>query len=171
MRIENSEWSGHRLNLLRYVGRRIDDPVLRDDIVQEAIVKFWAYQARPDIVVGNVAGLLRRISLDLTRDHYRRAGRSREAELSEEIECQQPSIQQRLEDRQFLEIIAAVVKAMPRMRREVFFRRRLEGQASKEVAKAMGITVGAVNTHIARAVLELDTAIDKIEARGGIVRG
>jgi hypothetical protein len=56
MRLDNSEWRGHRVDLLRYVGRRVDDVALREDIVQEAFVRLLAYQAKPDIVVGSVPG-------------------------------------------------------------------------------------------------------------------
>ncbi len=171
MGFERSEWGGHRVDLLRYVGRRVDDDALRDDIVQEAIVRFLTYQAKPNTVVANVTALLRRISLDLTRDHFRRSARQRHVELSDEMPCPEPGIHERLEQRQFIAIVSAVVKAMPRLRREVFFRRRIEGQSSKEVAAALGLSPGAVDAHIARAVLDLHLAIEKLEKRGGLVRG
>jgi RNA polymerase sigma-70 factor (ECF subfamily) len=171
MRLDNSEWRGHRVDLLRYVGRRVDDVALREDIVQEAFVRLLAYQAKPDIVVGSVTGLLRRISLDLTRDHFRRSGRNRNVELSDDLPCPRPTIQERLEQRQIIKIVIGVANAMPRLRREVFFRRRVEGQSAKEVAEALGISPGAVDAHIARAVLDLHLAMEKIEKRGGIVRG
>jgi RNA polymerase sigma-70 factor (ECF subfamily) len=170
MPLDDSDWSSHRVDLLRHVGRRVDDAALREDIVQEAIVRLLAYQARPGIIVGNVSGLLRRISLDLTRDHFRRSGKVRSVELSDDIPCPQPCIQERLEQRQLVEIIAGMVKAMPRLRREVFFRRRVEGRSAKDVAAALGISPGAVDAHIARAVLDLHLAMEKIEARGGIAR-
>src|ERR1700761_4625385 len=97
MSLDNSDWNGRRVDLLRYVGRRVDDVAIREDIVQEAIVRLLAYQARPGITIANIAALLRRISLDLTRDHFRRAGRNRHVELSDDIACQQPGIQQQLE--------------------------------------------------------------------------
>jgi len=171
MRVDNSEWRGHRVDLLRYLGRRVDDAALREDIVQEAIVRLLVYQAKPNVIVANVTGLLRRISLDLTRDHFRRAGRIRHVEISEDLPCPQPDIQQRLEQRQLVQIVAGVVKAMPRLRREIFFLRRVEGHSAKEVAAAVGISPGAVDAHIARAVLDLHLGIEKIEKRGGIVRG
>ncbi len=171
MGLKRSEWGGHRGDLLRYVGRRVDDAALREDIVQEAIVRFLTYQAKPDIVVANVTALLRRISLDLTRDHFRRSSRQRSVELSDDLPCPEPGIHERLEQRQFVAIVSAVVKAMPRLRREVFFRRRIEGQSAREVAEALGLSPGAVDAHIARAVLDLHLAIEKIEKRGGIVRG
>ena len=153
------------------MGPRVDDAALREDIVQEAIVRFLAYQAKPGVTIANAVGLLRRISLDLARDHFRSAGRHRAVELSDGIPCPRPSIQEQLEHRQLVSIIADMVKAMPPLRREVFFRRRVEGQSAKEVAEALGISPGAVDTHIARAVLDLHSAIGKFEKRGGIVWG
>jgi DNA-directed RNA polymerase specialized sigma24 family protein len=79
-----------------------------------------AWQAKD--CVEAIAGLLRRISLDLTRDHLRRSARIRQVELSDDIPCPQPSAQQSLEQRQLIEIVAGVLKAMPRQRRAVFSR-------------------------------------------------
>jgi RNA polymerase sigma factor (sigma-70 family) len=174
MRIDTSEWSGRRVGLMRYVAQRVDDAALREDIVQEAIVRLLAYQAKPGIAVTNVSALLRRISLDLTRDHFRRTGRNQTVELSDDLPCPQPAIHQQLEQRQLIKIVASVVQAMPRLRREVFFRRRVEGLSSKETAAALGISPGAVDAHIARAVLDLHLAIEKLEKteqRVGLVRG
>lgn len=171
MKAKDSEWSDHRINLLHYVGRRVDDVALREDIVQEAIVKFWVYQAQPGTIISNVTGLLRRISLDLTRDHFRSAHRTSHAELSDDIPCPYPDMHYCLEQRQLVEIVSRIVKAMPKMRRDVFFCRRLEGLSAKEVAGLFGISPGAVDAHVTRAVLDLHRAIEKIEKRGGNIRG
>ena len=170
MSFDNSEWRSHRVDLLRFVRRRVNDAALREDIVQEAIIRLLVYQTKPGITIANIAGLLRRISLDLTRDHLRRSARIRQVELSDDIPCPQPSAQQSLEQRQLIEIVAAVLKAMPRQRREVFFRRRVEGQSAKEVAEALGISPGAVDAHMARAVLDLYRATEKIDAGAGRAR-
>ena len=165
MSFDNSDWRDHRVDLLRYVRRRVDDAALREDIVQEAIIRLLAYQARPGIVIANITALLRRISLDLTRDHFRRSTRIHQVELSDDIPCPHPSVQQALEQRQLIEVVAGVVKAMPRLRREVFFRRRIEGRSAKEVAEELGISAGAVDAHMARAVLDLYLATEEVEKR------
>ena len=170
MSFDNSDWRSHRVDLLRFVRRRVNDAALREDIVQEAIIRLLVYQTKPGITIANIAGLLRRISLDLTRDHLRRSARIRQVELSDDIPCPQPSAQQSLEQRQLIEIVAAVLKAMPRQRREVFFRRRVEGQSAKEVAEALGISPGAVDAHMARAVLDLYRATEKSDAGAGRAR-
>lgn len=167
MRFDNSEWNGRRVDLLRYVGRRVDDVALSEDIVQEAIIRLLAYQAKPGITIANITALLRRISLDLTRDHFRRSARTRQVELSDDIPCPHPGIQQRLEQRQLIAMVAGVLNAMPRLRRDVFFRRRVEGRSAREVAEALGISPGAVDAHVARAVLDLYLAFEKIDMRGG----
>ena len=170
MSFDNSEWRSQRVDLLRFVRRRVNDAALREDIVQEAIIRLLVYQTKPGITIANIAGLLRRISLDLTRDHLRRSARIRQVELSDDIPCPQPSAQQRLEQRQLIEIVAGVLQAMPRQRREVFFRRRVEGQSAKEVAAALGISPGAVDAHMARAVLDLYRATEKSDAGVGRAR-
>lgn len=169
MRVVNAEWSGLRADLLRFVARRVDSAPLREDIVQEAIVRFWLYREKPSTRIANTTGLLRRISLDLIRDHFRHLARVRHVDLSDDLPCLQPSVQIQLEQRQLVEIVTAVVNAMPRLRRRVFLLRRVYGESSKEVAEALGISTGAVNAHIARAVLDLNSAIAKLEERGGIV--
>lgn len=171
MRTGNSDWQDRRVDLLRYVARRVADTALREDIVQEAMVRYFAYQAKPGIIVTNITGLLNRISLDLTRDHFRRLGRTPVVELPDDLACTQPGIQEQLEQRQVVGMIVDILQAMPRLRREVFFRRRFEGQSSKEVAEDLKLSPGAVDAHIARAVLDLHLAIEKLEKRGALVRG
>jgi len=165
----NAQIGAQRTNLLRYVARHVDDSVLREDIVQEAYLRLLTYQAQPGNKVSNVPALLRRISLNLTRDHFRRSRRLSVVELSEETPCSNPSIQQQLEQRELIELVAGILKAMPRLRREVFVRRRVHGQSTQDVADALELSIGAVNTHVARAVLDLHLAIEKIEKRGGPV--
>src|SRR4051794_16879080 len=126
MMLDNAHWAGHRYALLRYVERRVDDPALSEDIVQEAITKMLIYGARPGNDVGNAPALLRRIALDLTRDHYRRSGRWQSAELTDDLPCPQADVQQMLEQRQLVDIVLGVLLEMPPLRREVFLHRRIE---------------------------------------------
>ncbi|MBN8829786.1 MAG: RNA polymerase sigma factor [Sphingomonadales bacterium] len=162
--------SAQRADLLRYVRRRVSDAALSEDIVQEAFLRFLVYEAKADKTVSNVAALLRRISLNLARDHFRYAGRMSVVELSEDIPCPQPSIQQQMERRQLIEIVMGVLKEMPPLRRDVFVRRRLHGQSAGEVVEALGLSASAVSHHMARALVDLHLAISKIERRGAPVR-
>lgn len=156
---------------MRYVARRIDDAALGEDIVQEAYVRLLSYEAQPGNPITNVGALLRRIALNLTRDHFRRARRTTMVELSDDIPCSHPDIHQQLEQRQLIDSVVAVLQAMPRLRRDVFIRRRVHGESSREVASTLNLSIGAVDAHVARAVLDLHRAMEKIEKRAESVRG
>jgi DNA-directed RNA polymerase specialized sigma24 family protein len=51
MSFDNSEWRSRRVDLLRFVRRRVDDAALREDIVQEAIIRLLVYQTKPGITI------------------------------------------------------------------------------------------------------------------------
>ena len=61
--------SAQRTGLLEYVGRQVHDSALSEDIVQEAYLRLLIFEAKPDNSVKNAPALLRRISLNLVRDH------------------------------------------------------------------------------------------------------
>jgi len=159
-----------RADLLRYIGRRVGDAVISEDIVQEAYVRLLAYEAKPDNAVSNVTAFLRRVSLNLARDHFRQAGRQVSVEVSEELPCPQPTVDVQLERRQLIGLVVEILRAMPPLRRDVFIRRRVHGQSAGEVAAALGLSPSAVSNHVARALYDLDMALEKIEGRGRSVR-
>lgn len=165
-----SQLNAQRTDLLEYVGRHVRDSVLSEDIVQEAYLRFLTFKAKPDNNVTNAPALLRRISLNLVRDHFRVGSRIPIVELTDTIPCPQPTVDQQLERKQLIELVAGILKEMPRLRREVFIRRRVHGQSAGEVAKALGLSPSAVSNHVTRAIFDLDSSIEKIEKRGGLVR-
>jgi len=169
MQVDPSDWGGHRANLLRYVGRQVDEAALREDIVQEAFLRFLSFETRPGTVVSNMPALLRRISLNLIRDHFRRGKRAPTGELTEDLVCPLPTADQQIERRQLIALVVDVIRAMPPLRREVFARRRIHGQSAGEVAEALGLSASAVSNHVVRALCDLDMAIEKIEKRGSPV--
>ncbi|MGV3482640.1 MAG: RNA polymerase sigma factor [Sphingobium sp.] len=171
MRSDSSDLYTQRADLLRYVGRRIDDPALREDIVQEAYLRLLTYQAKPETSVINVVAFLRHISLNLARDYFRRSGRGVAIELSEDMPCPRSDTERLAEQRQLIAIVAGVLARMPGLRREVFIARRVHGESAKDAAERLGISPGAVDTHVARAVLDLHHAMEKLEKRGAFVEG
>ncbi|WP_336961342.1 RNA polymerase sigma factor [Sphingobium aquiterrae] len=166
MAVTTSLLRAQRANLLQYVGRQVRDSVLSEDIVQEAYVRLLSFEAKPESKVKDAPALLRRISLNLVRDHFRRAKHISLAELSEAIACPLPTPDQQLERKQLVDLVFEILKAMPRLRREVFMRRRVNGESAGEVADALGLSPSAVSNHVARAILNLDAAIEKVEQRG-----
>ncbi|ALC10569.1 RNA polymerase sigma factor [Sphingopyxis sp. 113P3] len=171
MGLTSSELTAQRTDLLRYIGRQVSDSAVREDIVQEAYLRLLTYEARPENTVMNAQALLRRISLNLVRNHFRHASRHATIELSDQIPCNKPCIHKQLEERELVRIVLGVLKGMPPLRREVFVRRRGHGESARDVAEALGLSPGAVDAHVARAMVDLNMAIEKIERRGGPVRG
>lgn len=157
--------------MLDYVGRRVRDSSVSEDIVQEAYLRLLAFEAKPGAKVANAPALLRRISLNLVWDHFRRSARISVVELSETLPCPVPTADQQIERRQLIQLVADILRKMPRLRREVFIRRRVHGQSAAEVVAATGLSSSAVSHHMARAIVDLHLAIEKIEKRGGPVRG
>lgn len=170
MAISASLLGTQRTDLLQYVGRQVRDLPLSEDIVQESYVRFLAFEAKPDSCVINMPALLRRISLNLIRDHFRQAGRIPLVELSDMLACPLPATDRQLERKQLIELVGEFIQAMPCLRREVFIRRRVHGQSAGEVAEALQLSPSAVSNHVVRAMVDLDCAIEKIEKRGGSVR-
>ncbi|AJP70776.1 RNA polymerase sigma factor [Sphingomonas hengshuiensis] len=156
-----------RAELLHYVGRQVRDSALSEDIVQEAYLRLLSFEAKADNVVTNIPALLKRISINLVRDHFRREGRASTVELSEAMPCPNSAIDLQLERKELVDQVFAILKEMPKLRREVFIRRRVHGETAGEVGEALGLSPSAVSNHVARAVLDLDAAIEKIEKRGG----
>lgn len=159
-----------RADLLAYVKRHVRDLTLSEDIVQEAYLRILTFEARPETRITNARALLRRISLNIVRDHFRSAQRMPSVELSDTIPCSEPGVDEQLGRRQLIAFIAEVLQKMPHLRREVFIRRRVHGQSAGEVANALGLSPSAVSNHVARAFIDLDRAIEMLEKRGGPVR-
>lgn len=163
---EVSELRAQRTELLRYVGRRVGDPALREDIVQEAYLRLLTYQAQPGNRVTNAVGLLRSISLNLVRDYFRRTERSATVAMAEDLACPVTDLARQAEQRELIAIVARVLGRMPRLRREIFICRRVHGYSAKEAAEQFGISPAAVDMHVVRAVLDLNAAMEKLEKRG-----
>lgn len=170
MATASSQLRAQHVDLLRYVGRQVRDSALSEDIVQEAYLRLLTFEAKPGSNVTNAPALLRRISLNLVRDYFRRARHMPFVELSDKLPCLQPTIEEQIARRQLIDLVAGILKSMPPLRREVFVRRRVRGESAGEVAEALGLSPSAVSNHVTRAILDLDSAIEKIEQRGGSVR-
>jgi len=154
-----------RANLLQYVGRQVRDSVLSEDIVQEAYLRLLSFESKPGGVVNDAPAFLRKISLNLVRDHFRRTKSVPLVELPLTIACPIPTADVQLERKQLVDLVFEILKAMPKLRRDVFIRRRVNGESAGDVAEALGLSPSAVSNHVARAVLDLDAAIEKIEQR------
>ncbi|WCT79413.1 RNA polymerase sigma factor [Novosphingobium humi] len=152
--------------LRRYVHAHMANRADAEDIVQESLARTLRRAgeaglgeqgiARPDhYAIG--------IARNLMADHARHAAMAGECAIDEAMPCAAPLPDQHLQHRQRLALFTATLEAMPPLRREVFRRRRLEGQSREDIAQALGLQPEAVKKHINRAMAQLARALSEAE--------
>jgi RNA polymerase sigma-70 factor, ECF subfamily len=163
--------SGHRPYLIRFASRRLRDPALVEDVVQETLLSALQAQAgfdqRSSLRTWLTSILLRRIA-DSVRGSKRQpvlrdAGNEPtdepgfaddvEPAHAEAIDWVDP--QRRLEDRQFLAALATCLDGLPPLSARLFAMRELDGMNNEEAASALGLSArgSSVLLHRARASL------------------
>jgi RNA polymerase sigma-70 factor (ECF subfamily) len=153
-----SLWLAENVNWLRNQltrrGRAREDA---EDLIQEGIVRVYEYQARGGEVREPEAVLVRtvfRLAQNQLRDSRCHLYSKRVLEDLAIVDPRarpehQADIQQRLER------VMRVLETVPARSREVFLLHRLAGAGHEEIATRLGISVSAVEKHVARAVAAL----------------
>lgn len=154
-----------QLRLKGYVARRIQDNDLRDDIVQEANLRLLAYQSSKRGDIANITAFLCQISLNLIRDHFRLLDKNKVESIDDTIACTAPSPHQYLEQKELISFISKTIERMPKLRQQVFILRRIHGMSASDVAARLNLSRSAVSNHVARALTDLDNAIEQFEKR------
>lgn len=140
----------YRNSLYSFIFKRVRDPWVSEDLVQETFTRLLAY-ARAQTVV-DARAVAFRIATNLVRDYFRALKRRDTLPLTEELVCDKPIQEQVSIHRQRIDAFNQALAAMPPLRREVFVRRRLHGQSYAEIAAALGLSLAAVEKHVARAL-------------------
>lgn len=153
-----NDLSVDRTSVFRLVDRRVRNRWTSEDITQEAILRLTAYY-RSGKPIADVGSLVRRIALNLVRDHFRAAKRRVHEELPEALPSAEDSPMDALVYREQVDLALGALNGMPPLRREAFVRCRLHGESRGEVAAGLRISEAAVTKHIARAVLDLEDAL------------
>jgi RNA polymerase sigma factor (sigma-70 family) len=143
--------------LRSYVRAHVRNPEDAEDILQESLTRTLRRAhdtdiARPDFFAISVA---RNLIVDR---HREQAGQP--CELDETLSCPSPLPDQQLSDRERLQRFHAALDAMAPLRRDIFIRRRIDGQSREEIARALNMQPEAVKKHITRAMAQLALALD-----------
>ena len=145
----------HRLKrLLRQRGAAAEHA---EDLVQEAVLRLHVYTRETGPVVDREAFLMRTV-LNLAVDAHRRGRLDRyEARSVEELDLVDlaPAPDEVLAAEQRLLQYQKALDRVSERSREVFFMHRLHGFKQAEIAQRLGISVSAVEKHIACAVTVL----------------
>jgi RNA polymerase sigma factor (sigma-70 family) len=140
-------------NLLRRHGRSRTEA---DDLIQEAFLRLHTYCNTGQ--VQQPEAFLRRTVLNLSVDMHRKERRDLYADQPVEalrLTHSTPGPDEELELQQRLNNAEAALNELSPRTREIFLMHRVEGYGCSEIASRFGISVSAVEKHIARAVLAL----------------
>jgi RNA polymerase sigma-70 factor (ECF subfamily) len=151
---------GLRAQLHRFVLGKIGDRCDSDDLVQEAFVRFYAY--RSERKVEDVGAFCFTVARNLIRDRFRRS-RTTPAfvDMPDDLACPQSRADEIMVHRQRVAVLSSAIEAMPALRREVFLRRRLDGDDVATISREIGLSASAIEKHVTRAVADLRRALDR----------
>lgn len=140
-----------------FVGQRVRDHADRDDVVQEVYLRLVGHPASEHI--DNIRAFCFAIARNLIVDIHRRQRRASLTELDETLVCPQPTAEVVVAYRRAVAILMRALEKMPPLRREIFFRRRLDGQSTESIAAALEMSLAAVEKHVVRALADLRAAL------------
>ncbi|MHA7818866.1 MAG: RNA polymerase sigma factor [Erythrobacter sp.] len=138
--------------LRAYFSKRVDRFEDVDDLLQELLSRLWSSDG--ERVIENPDGYVFQAAANLLRERYRKAGTrsSAIAELplfhtaSEEI-----TPERILQGKDELRLLEHALAELPPRTRTVFLLHRFEGFKYREIAERIGVSVSAVEKHIAAA--------------------
>jgi len=146
-----------RRRLLAYISRRNRNPANSEDILQETLLRLveqsekreiddpmaYAYRVADSIIFA--LARKRRLEIELG-----------DADFASNV----PAGDDVLEYKQRTAMFRDALLALPRVRREVFVKRHLEGKSRQHIADELGLTVEGVKKHLVRAMAELSYVFD-----------
>lgn len=142
--------------LRRFVRSRVANRHDAEDVIQDAYVRVLRYSA--EHVVESEERLLFSTARNLAVDSRRR----RKVREKNVADCavlapeDSPASDEVIHARQRLMQVEAAIAALPPRCREVFLMHRIDGLTYVQIARSIGISVSAVEKHIARACLTID---------------
>lgn len=134
-------------------------PSLQDaeDIVQETYLRVYQHRQRYD-GRSSLKTWMYAIALNLFRDRARRKGSAR---LQGDVATHVP-VDRRLEKEELADRIRQLVQSLPEGQREIFTLYRYEGMPYDDIARLLGITVGAVKAQMHHALQKIRTGLEPL---------
>ena len=147
--------------LMAFFVRRLHDPVQAEDLIQDLFVRMASTTGQ---ATGNPGGYIFQTAANLLRDHYRRETtrhRYVQSHLADrDLDVDRIDAERLLVARQSIGTVATTLGGLPDRTRQIFILYRLEGMQRKAIAAAFGISVSAVEKHIATAMRALSSVME-----------
>jgi RNA polymerase sigma factor (sigma-70 family) len=146
----------HEGALRRYFQRRIRSLSDVDDLIQDVYFRLVRRGGISDI--SHVQAYLFQTANSVLRDHKRRNAThcaSAHEPQKEELEDEEPSPERVLIGKESVEQFANALRELPERTRTIFVLCRLNDLDYKTIGKLQGISVSAVEKHVAKALIHL----------------
>ena len=134
-------------DLYRFAVFLTGDPTRAEDLVADTFVR--AFVARDRINHATVRAYLLTIAKNLHRDHLRR--RQLIDPIAADVPDPSPAVETRVHSKLALESVREGLHRVARGDRQAFVMFIAGGMSQREIARALGVTVGAVKSRIFRA--------------------
>lgn len=141
--------------IARFVRRRVGDPEVVDDIVQDVLAKGIA-GLREGRIGGPLHAWLLRVAHNAVVDHYRRRGK-RSAAVDADVQA--PTVDSAAERAGLLASFRAFVQALPPEQREAVLRTEYDGLSQAELARELGVPPSTVKSRVQRGRQRLEAAL------------
>jgi len=146
--------------LLRFLCARLRNPERAEDVLQEVYLKLS--RSKLPKIIDNPSGFLFRMASNLALDHIRKNKRARlrdqawsdlnNEKSGNQYQMNTPHADDALIAKQRLAALKTRLQTLSPKAREAFTRHKFEGQSYKQVADAMGISIGTVGKHLSKAI-------------------
>lgn len=149
--------------LLRRIRRFVDQRSNAEDMLQEALTRLEVASATQ--VIANREAFVIRTARNLAIDENRKAAVRRSTGIDTLFlaaladDCPLPD--EVMIARERLALVTEAIAHMPERTRTIFLMHRLDEMTYREIAATIGISVSAVEKHIARAAMTLMTLRDE----------
>lgn len=149
-----SAFTRHYEALLSHVSRRIGNPAVASDVVQDTFLRIQA--SVPATEVASPTAYLFRVADNLAIDHLRQeTARARHFSPDadyEAVAAPEPSPEHALDYKQRLQRLEAAIAELPPKCREVFLLHKFDGLSHGEIAEQLGISRSMVEKHVMKAL-------------------
>ena len=148
----------HARTLQGLLTRKVRDPQLAADLVQESFLRLAEQQGK-DEAIDNSQAYLYRTAHNLLVDHIRQQQRRRTDTQPHEalahIEDERPSLDDALDAEQRLRLLRAAMAELPARTQQIFQLNRIQGLTHSEVARQLDISDSSVQKHLAKALAHI----------------